>query len=259
MKKNILIISIYYPPIQSIASNRIYSFAKYLDKNKYNIYVHTLDENKEFKNNLDGVIVSRVKNNRFFKPLLFEKRTNKFIHYSKVIYNLIIKRFTNNIYQKWIDNSYRLLKNNIQYNQIDLMISSFAPDSSHILALKLKKDFPNLKWISDMRDEMSFSPYIDTKVKENLRVLEKDIFKYTNAITSVSKPILDEFRTNSINQNILFREIRNGYDFQLNDNLDKNSIFTITYSGNFYADRNPINFLKALEIVVLKYDIDIKI
>ena len=47
MKKNILIISIYYPPIQSIASNRIHSFAKYLDKEKYNVYVHTLAQKKE--------------------------------------------------------------------------------------------------------------------------------------------------------------------------------------------------------------------
>ena len=131
-----------------------------------------------------------------------------------------------------------------------MIISSFAPDASHILALKLKQEFPHLKWIADMRDEMSFSPYIDSKIKSRYQVLEQQIFTYANAITTVSKPILDEFKSMCINDKILFAEIRNGYDFPLEKREINNDVFTLTYVGSFYGDINPINFFKALELFI---------
>ena len=260
MKRNILIISIYYPPIQSIASNRLYSFAKYLDKDKYRVFVHTLDDNTKYKNDLKDVSISRIKNDSLLKPFLFQHRTNKIIHYGKVIYNIFIKKITKNIYQKWIDESYKLLKEKIEKEKIDLMISSFAPDASHILALKLKQEFPQLKWIADMRDEMSFSPYIDSKIKSRYQVLEQQIFTYANAITTVSKPILDEFKSMCPNNKVLFSEIRNGYDFSLEKREVNNDVFTLTYVGSFYGDRNPINFFKALELFIRNnHNIELKV
>jgi len=250
MKKNILIISIYYPPIQSIASNRIYSFAKYLNRDKYNVFVHTIDEGKAFTNDLKDVSVSRVKNRAFFKPLTFPSRTNKVVHYSKVIYNKIVNKFTKNIYQSWIDESYELLKLKIKEENIDLILSSFAPDASHLVVLRLKKEFPHLKWIADMRDEMSFSPYIDATTKTYYEALEQQIFKYANALTSVSRPLLCDFSSMCKNEKVLFGEIRNGYDFSLEEEELRNKIFTITYTGNFYGDINPINFFRALELFV---------
>jgi hypothetical protein len=231
-----------------------------LNKNKYNIYVHTLDEQKEYINDIKGVTVSRTKNDTLLKPLLFTNRTNKLIHYSKVIYNMIIRKFTKNIYQKWIDDSYIVLKQKIKEQNIDLILSSFAPDASHILAIRLKKEFPHIKFIADMRDEMSFSPYIGIQKKNEYISIEEDIFKYASAITSVSKPILDEFENLSNNKNIKFTEIRNGYDFELENNKSENKSFTIVYTGNFYADINPNNFLKVLEYIVINNKIkDIKV
>jgi glycosyltransferase involved in cell wall biosynthesis len=250
MKKNILIISLYYPPIESIASNRIYSFAKYLDKNKYNIYVHTLDEGISFTNDLKDVVVSRSKNNLFFKPIIFKKRSNKFIHYMKVIYNLSIKFFNQDIHKAWIDNSILNLKKLIEEKKIDIIISSFAPTASHSIALALKKEFPRIKWIADMRDEMSASPFLSEKIKKSYRKLEKDIYEYANAITSVSKPILDEFEIMSKSDKIFFREIRNGYDFEIETRKSKNKFFTISYIGNFYGTLNPNNFLKSLSELI---------
>jgi len=250
IKKNILIISVYYPPIQSIASNRIYSFAKYLNKDIYNVHVHTMEEEKQFNNDLFGVEVTRSQNRSLMKPFTFTKRTNRFIHYSKVAYNIVIKKIKKNIYQKWIDESYELLKNKIKQNNIDLILSSFSPDASHLVALKLKKDFPNIKWIADMRDEMSCSPFIDKRTEEYYKGLEQEIFKSANAITSVSKPILDDFRSLSNNEKLLYKEIRNGYDFEIKNLKEKNDIFTIGYIGNFYGGINPNNFLKALTLLI---------
>ncbi len=251
MKKNILIISIYYPPIQSIASNRIYSFAKYLNKEKYNVYVHTLGDNNSIENEND-IVVHRVKNNILFKPLLFTKRTNKFIHYSKVIYNKFVKYFFEDEYRGWISESLDALPQFVKEKNIDILISSYAPTAPHSVALELKKEFPNLKWIADMRDEMSQSLGLPLKLKEKYQKLENEIFTYANAITSVSKPLVDEFSSLSSNQSVIFREIRNGYDFELDEIKSNNTAFTITYMGNFYGERNPINFLKAFNNLLQK-------
>lgn len=256
MKKNILIISIYYPPIQSIASNRLYSFAKYLDKEKYNVFVLTLDNNQEYQNDLNGVTVIRVKNNTIFKPLLFTKRTNKLIHYTKVIYNKCINYIFDDAYRGWIKSSLTSLPDIIKKNKIELILSSYAPTAPHIVALKLKKRFPKLKWIADMRDEMSQSPFIDKKTKQKYQQLEKSIFEYADALTTISKPILDEFKMLSNSKKMLFREIRNGYDFEIKNSNLKNSIFTIAYVGNFYGDINPNNFLKALESLIKQKKIE---
>ena len=256
MKKNILIISIYYPPIESIASNRIYSFAKYLDKNKFNIFVHTVDTKAKYNNNLVGVKISRVENNPLFKAMTFEKRTNKIIHYLKVVYNKTLNKFIDDPYTSWVKKSKQKLEKLIKENNIDCIISSFAPIASHKLALELKKEFPKIKWIADMRDEMSASPFIDTKTKNIYTNLEKEIFKYADAITSVSKPIVDEFRELSKNNKLKFKEIRNGYDFDINNRMPKNSIFTISYVGNFYGEINPKNFLQALSDLVGSKEID---
>jgi hypothetical protein len=79
-KMNILIISYYYPPLQSIATNRIYSFAKYLNKEKYNITVLTVDNGIAIDDSqlLEHVEVIRVKEKSLLQKAKFEKPTNLF-------------------------------------------------------------------------------------------------------------------------------------------------------------------------------------
>jgi len=124
------------------------------------------------------------------------------------------------------------------------------------LALRLKKDFPHLKWIADMRDEMSASPFINSKQKLKYEKLEEEIFEYCDALTTVSKPILDEFENMSKNKSVIFKEIRNGYDFDIEKKRGKNSQFTMVYMGNFYGKRNPNIFLKAFSELVEENKID---
>jgi len=248
MKKNILIISIYYPPILSIASNRIESFAKYLDKAKYNVFVHTISANNEYV--LEGVTVSRTQNNVFFKPLIFSKRTNKFIHYVKVIYNKFVNSFFEDEYRGWINESLKILPTFVKEKNINVILSTYAPVAPHIVALELKKKNPNIKWIVDMRDEMSMNLSLNNRARKKYQELERKIFQYGDALTSVSKPIIDDFISMCSNDKILFREIRNGYDFDIGHLKQNNKLFTITYIGNFYGERNPVNFFKALENII---------
>jgi glycosyltransferase involved in cell wall biosynthesis len=103
-----------------------------------------------------------------------------------------------------------------------------------------------------MRDEMSRGIGLDAKTKAKYEKLENEIFHYANAVTSVSKPIVDEFQSMCKNDKVIFREIRNGYDFEMREHENDNTAFTITYMGNFYGERNPKNFLQALNKLLKK-------
>jgi len=251
MKKNILLISIYYPPILSIASNRIESFSKYLDKEKYNVYVHTLTADKTYIPP-EGVIVNRVANDVLFKPLFFTKRTNKLIHYSKVIYNKALKYFFEDEYRGWITESLRVLPDFIKENNIDVIISTYSPSAPHIVTLELKKQFPHLKWIADMRDEMSRGIELTATLQKRYEKIEQEIFTHAEALTTVSKSLVEEFYLMSRDNSILFRQIRNGYDFDIQEVKTNTPFFTITYTGSFYEERRPNNFLQALNNIVAR-------
>ncbi|MCK9472255.1 hypothetical protein [Sulfurimonas sp.] len=252
MKKKILIISIFYPPIQSIASNRIASFTKYLNKDKFNIDVVTLLENnsKEFEKN-ENIQIHRLEDKSYIRAFKFEKRTNKIVHITKLICNKILRTIFDE-YDGWKNKAVSKVFELMKSKKYDLVLSTYAPSVTHNVALELKKRYPDIKWIADMRDEMSLNPFLPQKEQAKLVNLEKEIFKYCDALTSVSKPIVDDFKKLSNSDTIKFVEIRNGYDFEIKNLKSNNKIFTISYIGSFYGVRNPRNFLLALSKLVEK-------
>jgi glycosyltransferase involved in cell wall biosynthesis len=247
-KINILIISIYYPPIHSIASNRILSFTKYLDKNIFNIYVLTLDELTNYnKYTYNDICIYRVANNSLLRKANTNIKSNFLFHKAKSLFNIALNNIIKDEYSAWTRNAKLKASEIINKNNINVILSSYAPVASHLVGLYLKRKFNNIKWIADMRDEMSNNAFINHKYKNYLRNIESEIFKHTDAITSVSKPILDNFKHLANNKSIIFKEITNGYDFEIDTIKTRNKVFTISYLGNFYGKRNPDLFLKALE------------
>lgn len=243
-KKNVLILSIYYPPINSIASNRIYSFTKYLRKDKYNITVITVDNNDLYLNNLENVKIIRIKNNILFKPFSFLKKTNKLIHLAKVAYNMLFNKIFQDEYRNWKKQSIYRIEQLLKEQKIDIMLSTYSPITPHLVALDIKKKYHEIKWISDMRDEMGKNSFVSSKSREKLVKIEKMILNYCDALTTVSKPILEEFKNNTTRK-IIFKEIRNGYDFKFPENK-KNNIITFVYTGTLYGNRNPDNLFKVM-------------
>jgi hypothetical protein len=140
------------------------------------------------------------------------------------------------------------LENSHKINPFDCIISSFSPQEAHLVAIEFKKKFPSIPWIADMRDEMSANPYIDATTKQTLEKVEKQVNEFADAVTSVSEPILIDFKK-LLPKVQYFEEIRNGFNHQfirnLNDN-EKNSVFTLGYFGTFYGAIKPNIFFKAL-------------
>jgi len=251
VKKNILIITTYFPPVESVATLRMESFAKYLDKDKFNIFVLTTDEFNEYKNPLYNVNIIRIK--RHILKLRRIRNFGKFILPIRLIIKIYNRFIVGDENKKWMKRSLSKIMEISKSVSFDIIISSYAPAEAHELAYYIKEKFPLTKWIADMRDEMSLNPYITQEKEQKYNsAVEKKVFERSDAITSVSEPIISNFKKLCHNPNVKFEEILNGYDMDVKYPKYEPKKFRIIYTGSFYGERKPDNFLKALSELVRK-------
>lgn len=240
----LLIVSPFFPPVESVATNRIVSFCKYLKF--FDITVITKTDGEFIEEYVDGVKVIRVPDKSFFKKATFNKRTNFIVHNLKALYNRVLLFFQTDEYDGWRRSVLEYLGKNML--DVDVVLTSFAPISSHIIGLYLKNNCENVIWVADMRDQMSSNIFFPERYRRKIKRYEDEILKKADIITAVSKPIIDEFASKSGKNGQRFIEVRNGFDFEMEKKTEhKNNVWTISYTGTFYGARNPDNFLKALE------------
>lgn len=257
-KPTILFVNTHFPPEQHISCYRNLAFANYLDKEKYDLHFFVSGEDDDNKEELPGVTIHRVANKGILKSIDFKRRKVVYLHKVFVLINLLLRFLL--VYHNgyWIR---RVVKKIIQLNnerRIDLIITQYGPIAPHKVGLRIKKIFPKVKWIADNRDHISEDPVLPYIVKESLKRVEKKVLNNADAITAVSKPILDSFRLNCSIKNQLFVEIRNGYDFECDssEKIKKDDLFVIRYIGSFYGGRKPNNFFKALSDFAKKIGTD---
>ena len=254
-KINLLIISGYYPPTISIASNRILAISKYLDIEKFDITVLTYGDKSDYPSP-KGVKVIRINDHSFFRPLTFEKSRPFVIHKAKALYNTILKYLVKDEWQGWRGTALKQVLNNYKKNHFDFVISSFAPAAAHKLALQMKQNGYSFKWIADMRDEMSMNLIHSLKERNSFRKIEELIFKKAIAITSTAQQANENFKKLGSNHPIDCFEVKNGYDFIISEEQYSNEVFTISHVGTFYGKRKPTLFLQALEKLIHSGDIE---
>lgn len=246
-KKHIVIVTTLFYPVNRVASYRVNSFAKYFSKDKFDISVICLlnDESRIESEKVFNSNVYRVPSNKLVKKRRQKTSDNWFVHKSKSANNILVDRLTNEDFPGWAKNASNKLAQLHAKQSIDLIISSYAPKDAHLAALNFLKDKIGVKWIADMRDEMSMNPFISNKEKTILRKLELNIASRVDAVTSVSKPILNGFEA-IMGGEILYEEIRNGYDHEVPPLHNFNEVFTMLYAGTFYGKRKPNTFFEAL-------------
>ncbi len=253
-KKQIFIVSVYFPPIISVASNRIFAFAKYLDKSEYNITVVTLLQSKKSnKIELPNVDIEYIINKQWIKRATFNKKYPYIIHKLRAVWNILLNIIGVNVSLSWEKQAFKYIDKNITDYQNAIIISSYPTAGPLNVASKIKQKHPEVKWITDLRDGIlnnsSESFFSGKKTKENL---EKNILINSDIIITVSNPILKYIEQKKLNINLKNYEIRNGFDFEYgNDGAFKN-IFTISYIGTFYGKITPHYFNKAIELIIEK-------
>ena len=245
-KKRIALVTTWFPPQQSVATNRMLAFAEFLSE-KNEIVVFGLGPEKETKQWSENITVYYFKANSIIDKLRSKQSDPRWIHVGKTAIRIILRKITRNPLSKWQAEVSKTLSLEHSKNGFDVVISSFAPQETHLAVVDFIKDHPAVKWIADMRDEMSMNPGLDKLQQERMREVEMLIDQYATAITTVSEPILNDFKRLCPNVNH-FSEIRNGFNHSLvNAHETSNSGFTMGYFGSFYGGRKPVTFFSALE------------
>ena len=169
--KKILIITYYWPPAGGPGVQRWLKFTKYLPEFGYETYVY-IPENPSYPI-IDETLakdinpnVKIVKNkiwepyqiaeklnpkNKAYKGGHFEKKENQTLM-SKLSVFVRGNFFIPDARKFWVNPSVDYLKDFLQKENIDTIVTSGPPHSLHLIGLKLKKQLPNIKWLADFRD-----------------------------------------------------------------------------------------------------------
>lgn len=247
-RKHIVLVTTWFYPVNRVACYRMNSFAKYFDTQKYKISVVTItgEENLLYRDQHFNAEIYRVPSNKLIRKRRQKTSDNWFVHKLKSLNNVIVGKISKEDYPGWSKNATKELFKLHLNNPIDLLISSYAPVDAHLATLKFFDANPEVKWIADMRDEMSKNPFISAAEKERLNLVEIELAKRIDGLTSVSKPILEGFEEIMKNDKIQYLEVRNGFDHNKKPYRNFNDTFTLLYAGTFYGKRKPDTLFEAL-------------
>jgi len=142
----------------------------------------------------------------------------------------------------------------LQSENIEAMISSSPPVTSHLIAkeLKVKQGIP---WVADLRDLWSQNHYYSYGPIRKFfdRRLELKTFLLADALVTVSAPLAE--RLSQLHNGKPTYSITNGFDPDKLSHGQANLIskFTITYTGQIYRGKqDPLKLFAALRDLVSK-------
>lgn len=244
--KRIAIVSTWFPPQQSVATNRILSFVEFLTDD-FEMEVFAMDRKAHSVTWNERVMVHYQPSNRLFERLKSSTSSGKLKHKAKTAAKVVLSKVVKNPLATWQRAVASQLATRHAAQPFDLVISSFSPQEAHLAVVDFFRKHGKLPWIADMRDEMSANPYLSPGMKRSLEEVEAQVNEYATAITSVSLPILNDFKQNCPSVRY-FAEIRNGFnhDFKRDTSLPANEVFSLGYFGTFYGSRKPDYLFKAL-------------
>lgn len=187
--KNILVITPFFAPETHAAVFRAHKLVKYLKREGWNPIVLTVDknyiynENTELLEELEGVEIIRT---RYIEPTIrgikmwltgkdltystlkkkgFYKKSGNDISKKKKdslvseCYKYLLDNFLNSPdrYWTWRYSATKEAKGLIEKYGIDIVYTSSSPYTTLQIGIELKTLFPNLKWVADYRDPLTYT------------------------------------------------------------------------------------------------------
>ena len=275
----ILIISTYFPPLNSIASHRPYSWAKYWSLAGHEVTVLTMEKKVDPKTALllpnTGFKLIEVGLPKFMHALkkqyesasltascptpcgrfrsFFKAQCIKIFDYLRFkigIFNACRMPDTTSL---WVKPALDAVKNEKAW---DLVISSAGPYTVHLVAEKLKRLKKASKWIADYRDPWSENYLYKGLFPFNIyeRYLEKKILASADCITTVSTEFADIYKAKYGKDKVSI--IENGYDFEENipileePLLPQDGKYRIIHTGSLYQNkRDPSALFEGIRLL----------
>lgn len=225
LKKRILVISWFYPPVNSSEGLVTY---KLLKASQYDYDVFTQKNNALWSyGNKDTLPEAKNVNS------IFAKATNL---------------------EDWVSEAVEYYKNNV--NKYDIVMTRSMPPESHKVGLKLKEINPNLKWIASFGDPVANNPY----TKYSITYASPYSTKVCKSIKGIISP--KRIVKNTIFK-IRYKKLHKFYqkkDFKLQDSTFKKAdclIFNNIYQKDYMLDGYNDEILQKALILYHSFDSDL--
>ena len=266
-KLKITIVTYSWPPRNSISTHRPYSWARYWSKSGEDVTVIT-SKKQNYDEPLDmvlpklkGVKIIEIPYEAFFSRTA--KILLKFSIFEKI--GKWLRKKTTNFLAPSFDprNVWSFAASSISSKiarESDIVISTYGPEASHIIASRMKVINPSIFWIADYRDLWSDNPnlaYASKKLKDKIRKFEiNTVSQNADLITSVSDDMSIVLKKLHKKKTIT---MTNGFDIDekvLKKNILKkkkklNRTLRIVYTGTVYSKLDdPTILLRAINNLI---------
>ncbi|GAB6072768.1 glycosyltransferase family 4 protein [Venenivibrio stagnispumantis] len=267
-KKNILIITHYFPPMNAIGSLRPYSWAKYWSRMGHDVTVLTTKKIKRSNDlNFDISEFKVIEVENIFRDNIKNKigyqNDKHIINKNHKITNLILiklKTFFDsrgiisfdarfpNLFDFWVKDALNVIKN----EKFDIVVSTYPPYANHLIALRYKKFNSSCFWVADYRDLWTQSHMFKGLFPFRLleEYLERKINTTANLITTVSEPLANQLKEKYGISNVEI--IENGFDLEDVKNTPAEKIWgdnkvRLVYTGSLDTKtRDPSPLFEAI-------------
>lgn len=145
----------------------------------------------------------------------------------------------------------------IDKKEIRTIVTTSPPHSTQLIGLKIKKKYPHIKWISDLRDpwtdiyyyELFFPTFFSRKID---KYYERSVLQNADVITTVGNTLAKHFESKVSGIEGKVKTIHNGYDETDFDKIDPVTPerFTISFTGTISGSYPIDGFLQAVKKVL---------
>ncbi|PDZ09424.1 hypothetical protein CON70_22500 [Bacillus pseudomycoides] len=271
----ILFIANHFPPINNSASIRILNYVNHLQVMGNEVMVLTPDYPKDFINYDEELLykintnikVIRVDMGSIYKRIYPKKSrqigndspakaSKKNILKSSIKRNLAIP----DSYIEWKNNAAKIGDKLIKKNKVDIIISTHETPSCHLAGLKLKKNNPEVKWITYWSDPWTFEYYRsrESLLKRNVeKWLERNVVKKSDKFLFTTEETRDLYISSYSIPKSRTAIVYRGFEEYSRENskkfigLLKKDKINLVHTGEIYTElrdtRPLIEALKALE------------
>ncbi|MCX6259674.1 MAG: glycosyltransferase family 4 protein, partial [Bacteroidia bacterium] len=272
--QKVLIVTYYWPPGSGAGVQRWLKFSKYLTKLGWEAVLLTVDPDFAVYSAIDhslnnevpaNLTVYKTRARDYFR--LYKKDKSKIpsagfaIDEEKGFVSHITRFIRGNFFipdprRGWNRFAFKKACEIIETRKIDHVITTSPPHSTQLIGLKLKKKYPEIQWIADLRDPWTDIYYYDkfypTFLSKRIdSAYEKSVLISADKIITIGKSLKELFSSKIPGIEEKIEVISNGYDEEDFSALiaSKPGIFTISYVGTL-SGSYPINgFLKSLKLL----------
>ena len=272
--QKVLIVTYYWPPGSGAGVQRWLKFSKYLPQYGWEPFILTVDPQYAAYPSIDSTLEKEIPVNvKVFRT----KATDWFRIYSKNKSKIPTAGFANNYDNSFKGILFRFLRGNlfipdprkgwnrfalrkaleiIEKEGITCIVTTSPPHSTQLIGLKLKRRYPGIRWIADLRDPWTdiyyykkFYPAFFPRMIDS--AYEKNVLSSADRIITVGKSLKELFASKIAGIEEKIEVISNGYDEDDFKALHSSNpkVFTISYIGTLSGVYPVTGFLKALNIL----------